>query len=158
MSTLTLHFNSNRMMREYVKYAYLPAADPYRARMANDAGLAKELEVWQDTLRENWKGLRFGELRVELAGESYVFEVEVYWGDLDPGVIRVELYGEGENGDPSVRIPLQVEGPVSGLVNAYCYSGDAPASRPANHYTPRILRFHPQAAAPLECCEILWMR
>ena len=158
MSTLTSHFNSNRMMREYVEHVYLPAAEAYRARMAHDAGLAKELDAWQDTLRENWKRLRFGELRVELAGESYVFEVEVYCGDLDPGVIRVELYAEGENGDPSVRIPLQVKGPVSGLVNAYCYSGDAPASRPADHYTPRIVPFHPQACVPLEHSEILWMK
>ncbi|MEP7152224.1 MAG: hypothetical protein ABI856_10970 [Nitrospira sp.] len=64
MSTLTPHFNSNRMMREYVEQAYLPAAEAYRARMANDAGLAKELEGWQDTLRENWKRVLFGDLRV----------------------------------------------------------------------------------------------
>jgi starch phosphorylase len=126
--------------------------------MANDAGLAKELEVWQDTLRENWKGLRFGDLRVVPAGGNYLFEVEVYCGDLDPGVIRVELYAEGKNGDPAVRISLQVKEPVSGLVNAYCYIGDAPASRPADHYTPRIVPFQPQAAVPLECREILWMR
>jgi starch phosphorylase len=158
MSTLTSHFNSNRMMRDYVEHAYLPTAEAYRARMANDAGLAKELEVWQDTLRENWEGLRFGDLRMIPSDSVYSVAVEVYCGDLDPDVIRVELYAEGKNGDPSVRIPLQVKGPVSGLVNAYCYSGEAPASRPADHYTPRILPFHPHAAVPLECGEILWMR
>lgn len=93
-----------------------------------------------------------------LAGESYSFEVEVFFGDLDPGVIRVELYAEGQSEHPSCRIPLQVKGPVSGFVNAYGYNGEAPASRPANHYTPRIVPFHPHAAVPLECGEILWMR
>lgn len=158
MSTLTPHFNSNRMMREYVEQAYLPAAEVYRARMANDAGLAKELEGWQDTLRENWKRVRFGDLRVAPSGERYVFEVDVYCGDLEPGVILVELYAEGQDEHPPCRIPLQVKGPVSGLVNAYCYSGEAPASRPMNHYTPRILPFHPHASVPLECGEILWMQ
>lgn len=158
MSTLTPHFNSNRMMREYVEQAYLPAAEVYRARMANDAGLAKELESWRDTLRENWKGIRFGDLRVALSGERYVFEVDVYCGDLEPGVILVELYAERQDENLPCRIPLQIKGPVSGLVNAYCYSGEAPASRPMNHYTPRILPFHPHASVPLECDEILWMR
>jgi starch phosphorylase len=158
MSTLTPHFSSNRMMREYVEHAYLPAAEAYRARMVNDAALAKELESWQAILRENWKGLRFGDLKVVPAGENYSFEVEVYCGDLDPGVIRVELYAEGQKEHPPCRIPLQVKEPVSGLINAYCYSGEAPASRPTNHYTPRILPFHPHAAVPLECCEILWMQ
>lgn len=158
MSTLTPHFSSNRMMREYVEQAYLPAAEAYRARIAKDAELAKELESWQGTLRENWKGLRFGHLRVVPAGESYSFEVEVFCGDLDPGVIRVELYAEGQNEHPPCRIPLQVKGPITGFVNAYGYSGEAPASRPANHYTPRIVPVHPHAAVPLECGEILWMR
>lgn len=56
MSTLTPHFSSNRMMREYVERAYLPAAEAYRARIAKDAELAKELESWQRTFRESWKG------------------------------------------------------------------------------------------------------
>ena len=158
MSTLTPHFSSNRMMREYVEQAYLPAAEAFRARIAKDAELAKELEGWQNTLRENWKGLRFGHLRVVPAGENYSIEVEVFCGDLDPGVIRVELYAEGQNEHSPCRIPLQAKGPISGFVNAYCYSGEAPASRPANHYTPRIVPFHPHAALPLECGEILWMR
>jgi len=84
--------------------------------------------------------------------------VEVFCGDLDPGVIRVELYAEGQNEHPSSRIPLQLKGPISGLINAYCYSGDAPASRPAIHYTPRLVPYHPHAAVPLECGEILWMQ
>ncbi|HNP28935.1 MAG TPA: alpha-glucan family phosphorylase [Nitrospirales bacterium] len=158
MSALTPHFNSNRMMREYVEQAYLPAVHAFRARTAHDAGLAKELDEWQNTLRENWKGLRFGDLRVALSGERYIFEVEVYCGELDPAVILVELYAESQDEHPSCRIPLQVKGPVSGLVNAYGYSGEAPASRPANHYTPRIVPFHTHAAVPLECGEILWMR
>lgn len=158
MSTLTPHFNTNRTMREYVEQAYLPAAQAYRARMANDAGLAKEHEGWQATLRENWKRVRFVDLRVALAEDQFVFDVDVYCGDLEPGVILVELYAEGQDEHPPCRIPLQIKGPVSGLVNVYGYSGEAPASRPMNHYTPRILPFHPHAAAPLECDEILWMR
>ena len=84
--------------------------------------------------------------------------MDVYCGDLDPELIRVELYAEALDEQPSCRFPLQVKGSVPGLFNVYCYGGDAPASRPADHYTSRILPFHPHAAVPLECGEILWMR
>jgi starch phosphorylase len=158
MAALTPHFSSNRMMREYVEQMYLPAAEAYRARMANEAALAKELEDWQGALIENWKRLRFGNLRVVPSGEKNFFEVEVFCGELDPEMIRVELFSEGSDRQSPSRIPLQRKGPVSGFVNVYSYSGEASASRPANHYTPRILPFHPHAAVPLECQEILWMR
>jgi glycogen phosphorylase len=158
MSILTPNFSSNRMMREYVERAYLPAAKAYRARIARDAGLARELNDWQCTLEENWKGLRFGDVRVESSGENHVFEVAIHCGDLDPDLIRVELYAEGYDEHFPCRVPLQRKGPVSGLVNVYCYSGMAPASRPLNHYTPRIIPFHLRAAVPLEYSRILWMR
>lgn len=158
MATLTPYFSSNRMMREYVEQVYLSAAEAYRARMANEAALATELENWQGTLMENWKKLRFGNLCVVPAGEKYFFEVEVFCGELDPDMIRVELYAEGLDGNSPCRILLQRKGPVSGFVNVYRYSGEAPASRPAHYYTPRILPFHLHAAVPLECHEILWMQ
>ncbi len=77
---------------------------------------------------------------------------------LDPEMIRVELFAVGLDMHSPSRIPLQRKGPASKFVNVYTYSGEAPASRPANYYTPRILPFHPHAAVPLECQEIFWMR
>jgi hypothetical protein len=36
---------------------------------------------WQDTLEQKWAMLRFGEVKVETAGEQYAFEVQAYLGD-----------------------------------------------------------------------------
>lgn len=158
MSRLTPQYSSNRMMREYVEQVYVPAAKAYGARIAEDGRLAKALQNWQDHLQENWEGLRFGTCRVASSADSHAFEVEVYCGELDPEVIRVEVFAEGGYGLPPARIPLSHKEAVAGLVNVYCYKGEAPVSRPVEHYTPRIIPAHPQVAVPLERGDILWMR
>jgi starch phosphorylase len=42
--------------------------------------------------------------------------------------------------------------------NGHIYSARVPASRPAAHYTPRLIPSHPEAAVPLEATQILWQR
>jgi hypothetical protein len=43
MTRLTAQFSSDRMVREYVEQAYLPAAEAYRRRSADGGRLAREL-------------------------------------------------------------------------------------------------------------------
>lgn len=156
MSQLTPHYSSNRMVREYVENAYLPASREYHRRAANGGKLAQELHAWQRTLQEHWQTLRFGDVHVVQVGESWSFEVQVHCGSLDPSMVRVEVYADPLKADPSVRYLLDLKGPISGLVNAYLYCGNVPASRPAEHYTPRIVPFHPELSIPLEMPCILW--
>ncbi len=51
---------------------------------------------------------------------------------------------------------MQRKAALPGLVNAHLYQGAAAATRPAGHYTPRIVPFHPDAAVPLEASQIFW--
>ena len=158
MSQLTPHYSSNRMVREYVEKAYLPAVNLYHLRAANGGKLAQDIHQWHQTIQAHWNTLRFGDMQVDQIGEDWSFEVQVHCGSLDPSMLRVELFADRQNNYPSSRIMLNLKNPVSGLVNAYLYSGKVPAIRPAKHYTPRIVSFHPHAAVPLECDEILWLR
>lgn len=158
MSQLTPHYSSNRMVREYVEKAYLPASHAYHLRVADGVKLALDIHQWQQSIQAHWTTLRFGDIQVTKIEEDWFFEIKVYCGSLDPGMVRVELYADHYLDYPSSCTLLDLNGPVSGLVNAYLYGGNAPASRPADHYTPRIVPAHPHAAVPLECPEILWMR
>jgi starch phosphorylase len=47
-----------------------------------------------------------------------------------------------------------------GLVdaNGYIYSGQVPATRPASHYTARLVPSRSGVAIPLEAPRILWQR
>lgn len=156
MALLTPHYSSNRMVREYVENAYLPASRAYHQRAVDAGKLAQELHDWERTLLEHWQTLRFGDMHVAQVGEGWSFEVQVHCGSLDHSMVRVEVYADSLKDAPSVRSALDLKGPIPGLVNAYLYCGDVSASRPAEHYTPRIVPFHPELSIPLEVPNILW--
>jgi starch phosphorylase len=159
MVRLTAQFSSNRMLREYCDTVYVPAASAYRRRAADGARLAQELQTWSAGLAEQWGGVRFGEVRTVRVGDSWHVEAQVYCGDLHPESLRVELYADPVEGQPApVRIAMDRKGPLPGAVNAYRYVGEASASRPAGHYTPRIVPHHPEATVPLEAAAIFWKR
>jgi starch phosphorylase len=158
MSQLTPRYSSNRMVREYVENAYLPASSAYHLRAANGGQLAQDIHLWHQSIQAHWTTLRFGDMYVVQIEKDWSFEVQVHCGSLNPAMVSVELYADRHGDHPSNRIMLDLKNPVPGLVNAYLYSGNAPAIRPADHYTPRIVPAHPHAAVPLECSEIHWIR
>ena len=84
MARLTPHFSANRTMREYTEKYYIPAAESYRERSADNGAICKMLVDWKRELERNWQDLRFGTLSVTTNGERHVFDVQVYFGNLNP--------------------------------------------------------------------------
>ncbi|MDP3090537.1 MAG: alpha-glucan family phosphorylase [Nitrospira sp.] len=157
LSRLTPQFSSNRMVREYVDTIYVPACALLRHRLEHEGKLAVELDEWQVRIRQSWKEIRFGDLQVTSVGDHWHFEVLVYFGDLDPDQIRVELYADPQDdGERPTRIVMHQQGTIPGSVHGYVFWADSPATRPAHHFTPRIVPFHPAATVPLEESLILW--
>jgi starch phosphorylase len=156
MSLLTMRFSSDRMVREYVEQAYIPAAAAMARRSGNDAAIALELCEWHDHLEQNWKDLHFGEVHVVETNVCWQFNVAVYFGEMPPAAVRVELFAEPDgDGRPSV-IPMRRGEPLSGSTNGFSYIAEVPASRPVRDYTPRIVPWHPDAFLPSEESWILW--
>ena len=158
MSKLTAGFSSNRMVRDYVEHTYIPAAKRYRERTADNGKLSSELYSWQRKVQEMWKGLRFREIHAHQVNTLYKFDVQVYVGDMDPSWIGVELYADGGKNESVFHATMEQKGAISGMVNAYLYEAEVPASRPVEHYTPRIVPCHPFALIPLEMSSIFWYR
>ena len=48
--------------------------------------------------------------------------------------------------------------PIAGLVNAFIYRTTVETVRPAWHFTPRVVPFHPDARVPIELPLIAWQR
>ncbi|MDD2834992.1 MAG: alpha-glucan family phosphorylase [Methanothrix sp.] len=159
MASLTPRFNSARMMQEYVEKIYRPAAIAYRNRTAEGARLAEELAAWQNRLNECWKEIRFGRLSTSQDGDSWSFSVEVYFGELRPEDVKVELYADPlpMQSGPEKTVMTQ-QGPLAGAINGFIYNARVPAKRAAEDYTPRIVPYHEHAFIPLEEAHILWMR
>lgn len=153
MAQLTPRFSSNRAVREYTERFYLPAAKNYRERAANQGSLAQEITNWKEGLTQNWKDLRFGNLEIETKQGQHHFEVEVYFGNLSPKSLKVELFTENN----STQQMTQKE-PLKGAANAFLYTAAVPESEPSASYTPRILPSHPNVAIPLEADYVLWQK
>jgi starch phosphorylase len=156
MAHLTPVFSSNRVVREYTEKHYLPAAAAYEARSANGSQLGSELLKWQRGLARNWSRVRFGSLTAEQQGDHYVFQVQVYLNELDPEVVRVELYADARNGEEPDRQPMQRGEPLIGSANSFLYVAHVRATRTASDYTPRVVPCKAGASVPLEAPFIRW--
>lgn len=154
MARLTPRFSANRTVREYSEQHYLPAAAAFRARAADNSGVSRQMVDWQHALEQKWAMLRFGEAKVESAGEQHVFEVQVYLGEVDPDWVRVELYANGLNGDAPVREEMKRVHELVGATGNYAYSGRVAAIRPATDFTPRVVPCCTGVAVPLEAASI----
>ena len=158
MAELTPRFSSNRMLRDYLEEIYLPLTTRFRARTADGAQLARELLAWQTALGKGWPQLHFGTVHMQHQDDRWCVQVQVYLGEVDSAWVRVEIYADPWEGQAAVCEPLVRDEPLPGVVTGYLYRGSVPATRPADHFTPRIIPAHPAARVPLEASHILWQR
>jgi starch phosphorylase len=158
MASLTPCFSADRAVREYTERHYLPGAATYRERAAGNGAMGKQVVDWRHALEKEWPALRFGEVKVETAGEQHVFEVEVYLYQLDANSAQVELYADGVNGDGPVRQEMERVRQLAGASGGYAYTARVPAARPAGDYTVRVAPHHDGVEVPLEAAPILWQR
>jgi starch phosphorylase len=158
MAQLTPRFSASRAVCEYAEKHYIPAAAAYRARAAEKGAVGKQVAEWQQSLREQWRKLRFGEMKIEAKGDVNSFEVEVFAGELDLNSVRVELYADGVNGAVSLRQDMKRLSAQPETSGSQRYGLDLPKTRPAADYTARAIPCFAGAAVPLEAAQILWQR
>jgi len=158
MAQLTGRFSSNRMVREYTEQLYMPLADAYRLRAADDVRLAADIENWHTLLKRHWDRLHFGNATSEICAEGYLFQVQVYLDSIPPEAVRVELYADALGAPEQVCHPLARKAALVGANNGYLYTGAVRADRPVENFTPRVVPAHSSANVPLEASFITWYR
>ncbi len=158
MAELTPQFSANRMLREYVDRLYVSAVQNYRERITNAAHKAVLLCRWRESLKTHWPKLHFGRLDILREGDDYIMLVTVYLNELDPKMVRVQLYAEPQNDYEAEIHVMEIADDLAGAANGYQYRARIPARRPAEHYTPRIIPFFDGATVPLEANWILWYK
>ena len=156
MAKLTPIFSTNRAVRQYTEEHYLSAALAFKERASNQSAKTTDLLHWQTQLAKHWPALRFGSATVEQSDGQHLFQVQVFLDDLDPGAVSVELYAEGQNGNPPSLSAMNRGQLLVGSANAFLYTARIPAARPAADYTPRLVPSHEGASIPLEAPFILW--
>ncbi|MGR8935862.1 MAG: DUF3417 domain-containing protein, partial [Gammaproteobacteria bacterium] len=158
MATLAPAFSSNRMLHDYAAQYYIPANNRFRQRIADDATIAKELARWQKELMLHWPAVHMQNLQVESAESDYLLSLHVYLDELSADFVKVEVYADAQGGNDAFCRIMERKSALPGAVNGYIYEATAPADRPADHYTPRLLPDHPHANVPAEEAHIKWYR
>ena len=156
MGRLTPRFSANRAVREYTETYYLPAAERYRSRATRGGVAGAELLAWRAKAERGIARARFGAVRYDREGVFDRSSADVYLGDLNPELVRVELYAAACTNGPPERHLMKLGPRVDG--GACRYDVCITTARPAGDYTPRLIPHHPAASVPLESNAIRWQR
>ena len=156
MAQLTPRFSADRTVREYTELHYLPAAKAYFDRAAKKGLRGKQMISQLQILQQNWDSMFFGELKTTKSEGKHAFDVEVYFNDIDPDAVRVELFAEGINGKLPQIMNMKRGEKTEGTANGYHYIASVNSTRPATDFTPRVIPNIPGVSVPLETALILW--
>ncbi len=156
MMRLTARFSSSRMVLDYASGSYLPAVRALEARLADRARRARDLAAWERRLREGWHEIRIGATSARHTAEGIVFEVTVHLGRVHPEDVTVELYADGLDGEPAVRLGMTAALLPTRAARSGLHSTTLRTGRPASHFTPRVLPRAEDVSLPLELPLIRW--
>lgn len=158
MATLTPQYAVVRTVREYTEKHYIPAAASFLERAANSGAKGVAIVKWENMLDEKWPGVHFGEVNIEINEQEYIFDATICLNELDPNMMRVELYANGINGAEPERINMERVKTVHDLEGCYVYRAHVPAVRPAETYTARVFPHMLGIKTPIENQRILWQK
>ncbi|MDO8360518.1 MAG: alpha-glucan family phosphorylase, partial [Devosia sp.] len=119
IASITPHFNSSRMVGEYVGKFYAPAARQWHRHYADNFAGARKLAAWKTKVRGAWPKVSLHRIdnlkrRIDF-GENVRLEVAVRLDELTPKDITVELLFGRPNTNlasrPPRRFQLTYQGP-----------------------------------------------
>ena len=158
MASLTPTYSSNRMVRDYVEQYYLIGAAEFRRRTADRGEPARAMHAWEFRLRQHWSELHIGETSLSRDGESWSFSAPVYLGEIASVDVAVQLYAHPRDAEAPFLSELRRGEAIIGATNGHIYTATAPATRPAEDYTVRIVPYFPGVRVPAELSLILWQK
>ena len=163
--TISPRFNVIRMVTEYVKKFYAPAAQNGRRYLADDCAVARTVAAWKAWVRSAWPGVRMHRLdsaeRRLPFGASLNLQVAVQLNGLSPEDVTVEaLIGRpGPNGTFSKRArhyPLWSTGQTGNGEMLYTLEL-TPELCGKLEYRIRIFPSHPELIHKFETGLMIWL-
>jgi starch phosphorylase len=88
----------------------------------------------------------------------YFCDVQVHLGRLQPNDVRIEMYADPLCNEPPFHERMTLAGNLPDADGFYGYLARVPASRPADHYTPRAVPCETAGTVPLEIPLITWQK
>lgn len=157
-------FNTQRMVAEYNRQLYLPAAELYQRLQADSYRRARELADWKRRVRTAWTQIRIEEVKDDRqgnlqAGESLAIRVRLDLGSLTPADVKAEIYhgavdagGEIAAAEKVIMTPCQDFGG-----GKYIYSGQIqPRQGGRWGYKLRVMPWHPDLSGHYLQGLVIW--
>ncbi|MDD5177249.1 MAG: alpha-glucan family phosphorylase [Sterolibacterium sp.] len=95
ITSIMPRFNMQRMLTEYTKKFYAPAATQWRKFAGDNFSGARHVAAWKAKIRGAWSGVRLRQVALPSMrahyGEAFQFEIAVQLNGLDPKDLTVEL-------------------------------------------------------------------
>jgi starch phosphorylase len=164
IGNLCHYFNTHRMVGEYTKRFYLPAASRYQQLTADGMARAKALAAWKARVQASWPQVRvetvetatFTELK---AGDEVQVQARVRLGALTPDDVTVELWLGRVNDRGEIvaaeATPMPPVGPA-GDGSWHFAASIVPYQSGLHGYTVRVLPRHPDLTTPFVPGLIVW--
>jgi len=158
MAQLTPQFSADRTVREYTEKIYINSAKLFLKRSENKGREGIEIVEWKKNLIQNWNSMKFDAVKIETIEKQYLFEVQIYFNDINPDCVQVELFANGIDGETPIIQKMVRGAKIENHENGYNYHISVTSLRSASDYTPRIIPYFPDVSVPLEISLILWKR
>jgi starch phosphorylase len=164
-TTLGRAFSTDRMLRDYLRWAYLPAAERTRRLTADGARGARELAAWKARVGAAFPKVEFVGVKLSVPeparlapGTPFGVEVEIRLGALEASDVAVDWFEGVPDADNVVDAgysnPLTLVERVDGRA---IYGGTV--IRPdddSRGYSVRLRPCHPELTHPNEMGLVLW--
>lgn len=156
LKTLCPVFNTNRMVEEYFRSAYLPSHERYLKLRENQCQPVKDFAAWKSKIAKVWPHISVDAVeapemdRVPL-GHSVRVQARIQLAGLSPDEVEVQLYhgvlgSLGHVNDPHTA-PMRLEKTLE--LGAAIFSGTFQCTQTGRYgYLIRVLPRHPLQASP----------
>ncbi len=164
ITTIAPRFNVIRMVSEYVKKFYAPAAAHGRRYAGDNFAIARDVAQWKNKVHAAWSGVRLhrldiAERRMRFGGSLHI-EVAVQLNGLNPQDVTVEaLFGRPQRNGSSHRgrhYPLHCSGTTHNGEALYTLEL-TPELCGKLEYQIRIFPTHPSLIHKFETGLMLWL-
>ncbi|MBM3267927.1 MAG: alpha-glucan family phosphorylase [Candidatus Sericytochromatia bacterium] len=163
IATLAPLFSTHRMLQDYTKVLYVPAAHNGQRFAANQFELAQRVSAWKGMMSRIWENVRIEahppRLQKAMVGEEIEVVARLHLGAIDPSHVRVEIcHGPLHNGGGLADfdvVPMQPQGAeAEGSVS---FAGKLVMSTGGNHgIGVRVIPTHPDLVNKHELGLIRW--
>jgi starch phosphorylase len=157
-------FNTTRMVREYARRAYEPAAQTWTSLRRDSYAPSRDLAAWLARMSQEWPSVKLCDVSdtapAEIGGGTSVsVRVQVFLGSIQPEDVRVDvIHGPAaEDGSLLARAesPLAFESRTEEAVAHYTGTF-RPVVSGRIGYAVRVLPAHPDLRNPLDTGLVLW--